>query len=392
MKKVLYFFPDNMGRQNAGNITRAMYLLRYFRQRGITVDFAGIRNETGDQQYTDQQVTDLLQRSGLARQVHLLPRKPGKSNPVWYFLRYKLWDLIYYLFTFPVSSSIPTFMTLKLKKAFEGVLKQEQYDAIIISYIYYADLVGDKQLTGNARLIMDTHDFITAQFKYKRGFDLGATLNDEVKRLNAFDEVWAISAEERYVFGQFCKTKVRLVPMMMDTPQRTQLPFDQRPIDLIYVASDNVHNQKAADRFFGQVYPLLPKGIRICVIGNINKHLADGLAIEQVPFAESLDTYYSQAKIALCPMLSGTGVKVKVIEALSYGLPVVCTTYGTDGLPNKIDNGCLVSNDPAGYAQLIVSLLNDPELYQQQQQLAQRLFSQYFETGVSYKLLDEVFA
>jgi glycosyltransferase involved in cell wall biosynthesis len=390
MKKVLYFFPDNMALQNAGNITRAMYLLKYFSQKGYEVDFTGIKNEKGDPK-ADQQTTDLLKNNKLATNVYLLPRKPGKNNPVLYFLRYKLWNLFYYWFTFPLSSSIPTFMTLQLKSAFEGLLKQKEYDYIIVSYVYYANLVANKNLTGKARLIMDTHDFTTAQFKYKKQFNLGATFADEINRLNTFDEVWAISAEERYVFSQFCKSQVRLVPMMMDAPELSTGAAEEKIYDLIYVASDNVHNQRAANWFFKEIYPLLPVGINICVIGTINQFIPDTYTLTRVPFAEDLDTYYGKSKIAICPMLSGTGVKVKVIEALSHGLPVVCTEYGTDGLPNKIDNGCLVTGNAATYAHLIIQLLTQPALYTQQQAFARRLFNQYFETGVSYKMLDELF-
>jgi len=392
MKKVLYFFPDNMALQNAGNITRAMYLLKYFSQKGYEVDFASIRNEKGDTE-ADPKTVDLLESAKLAANVYLLPRKPGKNNPVLYFFKYKMWDLIYYLFTFPFKSNIPTFMTLKLKRAFEGLLKQKEYDYIIISYIYYADMVASKVLTGKAKLIIDTHDFITAQFKYKKRFNLGATFEDEINRLNAFDEVWAISAEERYLFNQFCKAKVRLVPMMMDAPAANgdaQLA-EPKIYDVIYVASDNVHNQRAANWFFNEIYPLLPAGTHICVIGKINQFIPDTYVITRVPFVDNLDSYYRKAKIAICPMLSGTGVKVKVVEALAHGLPVVCTEYGTDGLPNKIDNGCLVTGNAATYARLMIQLLTQPALYAQQQALAKRLFDQYFEAGVSYQMLDELF-
>ena len=380
-----------MALQNAGNITRAMYLLKYFSQKGYEVDFAGIKNEKGDST-TDQKAIDLLKGSGLAAHVHLLPRKQGKNNPVLYFLKYKLWDLIYYLFAFPLNSSIPTFMTLKLKRSFERLLKQKAYDCIIISYVYYADLVSDRALTGKAKLIIDTHDFTTAQFKNKKRFKLGGTFADEIKRLNAFDEVWAISAEERYVFNQFCKANVRLVPLMMDAPATNDGQLAGEKIyDVIYVASDNVHNQRAADWFFEKVYPLLPAGIQLCVIGKINQYIPNTYAITRVPFAKHLDTYYSKAKIAICPMLSGTGIKVKVVEALAHGLPVVCTEYGTDGLPNKIDNGCLVTNNAETYARLMAQLLTQPALYAQQKAFARRLFDQYFETGVSYQILDELF-
>lgn len=391
MKKVLYFFPDDMSQQNAGNITRAMYLLRYFSQKGYAVDFAGIKHEKAGPN-TDQQATDLLMQNKLAANVYLLPRKPGKGNPVLYFLQYKLWDLFYYWFNFPVRSNIPTFLTLKLKRAFEALLKQNSYEYIIISYTYYANLVSNKTLTGNASLILDTHDFTTAQFKNKKGFNLGVTFADEISRLNAFDEVWAISAEERYLFEQFSKAKVRLIPMMMDAPAIDYKPVAERKYDLMYIASDNVHNQRAANWFFKEIYPLLPANISICVIGKINKFIPDNYPITRVPFAADLNTYYNDAKIALCPMLSGTGVKVKVVEALSHGIPVVCTSFGTDGLPNKIDNGCLVTGNPHQYAQYIIQLLTQPAFYAEQHDFAQRLFDRYFETGVSYQTLNDVFA
>lgn len=391
MKKVLYFFPDIMGLQNAGNITRAMYLLRYFKSRQYEVDFAGIRNEYPDtEQSSDAYTINLLKEKQLADRIYLLPRKPNKKNPLLYFFRYKLWNLIYHAFTFPSKTSIPTFMTLKLKRTFEQLLKNGQYDVIVISYVYYADLVSNKRLTKNARLIIDTHDFITAQYKNRSRFDLGATFADEIKRLNAFDEVWAISAEERYIFNQFSQAPVKLVPMMMNQPPAGNKPAVQRKYDLIYVASHNIHNQRSARWFFQEVYPLLPAGIKICVIGKINEYIGPEYDIVRIPFADNLDAYYTDARVALCPMLSGTGVKVKVVEAMAHGLPIVCTANGADGLPNKVDNGCLVTDDPIVFAQFIQELLTNPLVYEQQQQFATRLFQQYFETGASYRLLDDI--
>ena len=390
MKKILYFFPDNIGIQSSGNKTRAIYLLKYFKQKGYKVDYVSLKHEKEDQD-TEQETVDLLKNNQLAENVYLLPRKPGKQNPVIYFLRYKIRDLFYYWTHYPFNSNIPTFFTVKLKHAFEALLKANSYDYIIVSYVFYADLIANKALTGRAKLIIDTHDFITAQFKDKRGFNLGATFQDEIGRLNAFDQIWAISSEEAYVFKQFCKADVKLVPMMMDAPARSSKSPIEKKYDIIYVASDNVHNVRSAKWFFEEVYPLLPATIKICVIGKINKSVPDNVRVERVPFAPELDTFYNDSRIAICPMLSGTGVKVKVVEALSFGLPVVCTENGTDGLSNKIDNGCLVSNEPHKFAELILQLLANTAFYEQQSSLALRFFMQSFETGSSFKMLDEIF-
>ncbi|MFD0751510.1 glycosyltransferase [Mucilaginibacter calamicampi] len=389
MKKVLYFFPDDVAVQNAGNKTRALELLKYFKHRQIAVDFASLQYEGPDRGCTNQTI-DFVKDSVLAQNVYLLPRKPGKSNALFYFLKYKLWDLFYYWFTFPLRSDIPTFMTLTLKRAFEELLQKNQYDHVVISYIYYAELVGNKELLKGATTIIDTHDFITAQFKYRKSFNLGITFQDEIKRLDQFNEVWAISGEEQYVFGQFCKTKVRLVPLMME-PKTPSANPPEKKYDLIYVASNNVHNERSAKWFFDEVYPLLPKNIRICMVGGINKVLGDREEAEQIVFADDLDNLYTQSKISLCPMLTGTGVKVKVVEALAHALPVVCTTRGVDGLPNKTLNGCLVTDDSAQFAHNIVALLNDNDFYKRQSRLAEQAFSNGFSTETVYTELDKVF-
>jgi glycosyltransferase involved in cell wall biosynthesis len=389
MKKVLYFFPDDLAKQNAGNKTRALELLKYFKQREFIVDFASLQYESADRGGT-QETIDFVKNNRLAQNVYLLPRKPGKSNRLFYFLRYKLWDLIYYWFTFPLRSDIPTFMTLTLKSAFEGLLKENKYDHIIISYVYYAELVSNRALLKGAKTYMDTHDFITAQFKYRKSFNLGITFHDEVKRLDRFNEVWAISGEEQYVFGQFCKTNVRLVPLMME-PKAGQYKSSEKVYDLIYVASNNAHNESSARWFFDEVYHLLPKNIKICMVGGINKVLGNRKEAEQIAFADDLDVLYAQSKIGLCPMLTGTGVKVKVVEALAHGLPVVCTTRGVDGMPNKTMNGCLVANDATQFAQNIMQLLNYASVYDEQSIRAIQIFNSGFSTQVVYKELDKVF-
>ncbi|MES2061418.1 MAG: glycosyltransferase [Bacteroidota bacterium] len=391
MKRVLYFFPDNLGQLNAGNKTRAIELLNFFKARNISVDFATLKAEKRNF-YNETEAVTFIKDNQLADNVFLLPRKPAASNPLVYFFKYKLWDLFYYLFTFPVKSSIPTFLTIALKRSFEGLLKQKHYDQIIISYVHCADLISNKKLVGSAHCIVDTHDFITAQFKDKKSFNLGATFEDEINRLNLFDEIWTISSDEQFVFSQFCKPPVKLLPIMLSQPLADLYNYSDRKYDIIYVASDNVHNQLAAKWFFEKVYPLLPKQVSICVIGKINNHLSLDNQITQLAFVEDLAPYYTNARVAICPMLSGTGIKIKVVEAMSYGLPVVCNTRGVDGLPNKTDNGCMVTDNEQAFCDSIVMLLNNTDVYQQQSKLALYTFDTNFSRQAVYGMLDSTFA
>jgi len=385
MKKVLFFMPDNPLKKNAGNRTRALSMLSYFKSRNFEIDFVS-EYFTGKWNETDIKA---FEQAGLANNTYVIKKKPSKKNILYYLIFYKLPNFFYQNKAWFFPLQFPELVTLRFKRAFKKILKNKDYDYIFINYASWATLVENNQLTKKSIKVIDTHDFITAQLQKK--VNIGQSFKEEIRRISLFDIALAISVEEQYIFSQFCKSKVVLAPMMLDKPQNLH-DIEEKPFDLIYVASDNVHNQKAAKWFFNEVYRLLPANIQICVIGQINEHLSiKAPNIIAVNFAEDLSIYYQKAKVALCPMLTGTGTKIKVVEALSYGLPIVCNTRGIDGLINKTDNGCLVSDDPVEFANNIIKLLTDESEYKKQAENAFAAFSINYEKERCYKNLDTVF-
>jgi glycosyltransferase involved in cell wall biosynthesis len=386
MKKILFFMPDNPLKKNAGNKIRALSFLHYFKSRGYQLDFVS------EYYWGEWNKSDILEfeNSGLAGNTWVLPRKASKKNLLYYLFCYKLPNFFYQnkWGVFPLN--FPELVTLRLKRAFNKILRQNEYDYIFINYASWASLIENNPHVKNARTILDTHDFLTAQNQQK--YPIGASFQEEIRRLSLFDKVLAISIEEQYLFSQFCKAEINLAPMMIKKPVASTVPPADRKFDLIYVASKNPHNVEAAQWFLTEVYPLLPKSLKICIIGQVTKSIKDNYPnISLIPFAPDLDRYYQQAKIAICPMLSGTGTKIKVVEALSHHLPVVCNTRGVDGLINKTNNGCLVSDHPEQFSKYIISLLEQPEIYQQQTAYAQQTFEADYEQETCYQKLDELF-
>lgn len=104
------------------------------------------------------------------------------------------------------------------------------------------------------------------------------------------------------------------------------------------------------------VFPLL-NDINIYVVGKICDFIDDMPNIIKLGMVDDLDSVYKSTKICICPMVTGTGVKIKVLESLSYGLPVVTTRRGVDGLVNKSQNGCIVSDEPLIFADNIKNYL-----------------------------------
>lgn len=385
MKKVLFFMPDNPLKKIAGNRTRVLSMLSYFKSRNFEIDFVS-EYFTGKWNEADIKA---FEQAGLASNTYVIKKKPSKKNILYYLLFYKLPNFFYQNKAWFFPLQFPELVTLRFKRAFKKILKNNDYDYIFINYASWATLVEGNHFTKKSIKVIDTHDFITAQLQKK--VNIGQAFKEEIRRISLFDIALTISVEEQYIFSQFCKNKVVLAPMMLDKPQNLHAS-NEKSFDLIYIASNNIHNQKAAKWFFKDVYPLLPTSVQICVIGQINEHLSiKAPNIVSVNFAEDLSIYYQNAKVALCPMLTGTGTKIKVVEALSYGLPIVCNTRGIDGLINKTDNGCLVSDDPVEFGNNIMKLLTDESEYKKQAENAFAAFSINYEKERCYKNLDAVF-
>lgn len=76
---------------------------------------------------------------------------------------------------------------------------------------------------------------------------------------------------------------------------------------------------------------------------------------------ESVIPYLDRADVVLCPLRIGGGIKVKAIEALRRGRPVVSTPIGAQGLTGAAREAVEIAADPAGLAAATIRLLRDPE-------------------------------
>ncbi|AOW10926.1 glycosyltransferase [Flavobacterium gilvum] len=376
--RILYFYPENPLLPNQGNNSRANALLHYFKSRSIEVDLVGVETSV----YSYESIKEMEERN-LIRRGYLLKEFILRKNKLKYSLFYSIPNKI--------LGRIKHFSRIRFthQSDFNSILKSNQYDYIIISYAYWAGFVIDNPYVKNTKLCIDTHDFLTSQFQNLKGFNLGKYFQKEIEILNRFDKIFVISAEENYLFSQFLKKEVITLSHIIEN--KFSKVSSSKKYDLIYVASSNSHNIDGANWFFKEVYPLLNKKLKILVIGKICNYISDFDNVDKLDFVENLDDYYSDSKIAICPMLSGTGLKIKVVEALSFGLPVVCNVRGVDGMVNKTNNGCLVANVPREFAADIELLINNEKVYSEISNYGKDYFANNNDRETCYNIIDAIF-
>jgi len=363
-KKILFFFPENPFSNRAGNITRARMTLTVLKKLGYDIDLVGvgeIYKHLNDTTEIDKSIVDNL---------FLLKQKPPKIKTSSDYWKYKISK--FYKKPNPYNNSLTDFA----KKEFKNIFNKKKYDIIVINYEFWTGLI-DQDTMKNTFKVIDTHDWITLNEFYKnKSLDIGKRFNEEINNLAKFDRVITISEDEHLVFKKFLGEKVINIPPSF--PSKFEKKNLNKKYDLIFVGSENIFNIKSIQWFFAYVYPLFSENINIIIIGRICKHVEKREGVQLVEFAESLDEYYNQSKLAICPMLEGTGIKIKVIEALSYGLPVVGTERAIDGFPSKVSNGCLVSDNPQLFKDKIMSLLQDESYYQDIKIRAEEYFKNNF--------------
>lgn len=363
-KRILFFFPENPFSNRAGNTTRAKTTLTILKKLGYTIDLIGV-----DEVYKHLNDTTKIDKN-IVDNLFLIKQKPPKIKTTADYWKYKISK--FYEKPNPNNNSLTDF----IKKEFKNIFKSKHYDIIIINYEFWTGLIDDTSMKNTTKII-DTHDWITLNEFYKnKSLDIGKRFSEEIRNLEKFDNIITISEDEHLVFKRFLGEKVTNIPPSF--PSHFEKNNLNKKYDLIFVGSENIFNIKSIQWFFDYVYPLLPKYINIIIIGRICKHVEKKENIELVEFSESLEEYYHLSKVAICPMLEGTGIKIKVIEALSYGLPVVGTERAIDGFSSKTLNGCLTADHPELFKDNILSLLQNESHYQNIKDQAEKYFKSSF--------------
>ncbi|MFT5709731.1 MAG: glycosyltransferase involved in cell wall biosynthesis [Halioglobus sp.] len=102
----------------------------------------------------------------------------------------------------------------------------------------------------------------------------------------------------------------------------------------------------------------------------------DGITLKG--FVPNLQEIYNDARVSVAPVLFGSGMKVKVLDAMARGMPTVTTSVGAEGIDIETGKHMLVADEPAEMAMHIERLLSDPELWQLLQSESRALITERY--------------
>jgi polysaccharide biosynthesis protein PslH len=218
-----------------------------------------------------------------------------------------------------------------------------------------------------------------------------------------FSATWVCSEEDAELLPS------RNVHVLPNVPYREAndapleaLPADASSRSILFVGDATyLTNRVGVDRFIREAWPIVKQAVQDATFIIAGK-LGSGEpyeswkaqpGIRMQGFVENLTQAYRECAIAVAPIWSGGGTKIKVVEALSYGRPCVTTTHGLRGYGPLVRDGVLEGFDePASMAHACVQLLTNPTRRLELGQRAASLAREHYSIASFNKAVDRTIA
>jgi glycosyltransferase involved in cell wall biosynthesis len=101
--------------------------------------------------------------------------------------------------------------------------------------------------------------------------------------------------------------------------------------------------------------------------------------------------FWINAAALAVPLLSGGGVRVKILEAMAMGVPVISTTIGCEGLAVRHEEHLLIADSPQAFSRACARVLQDKELAQRLAKNARQLILERYDANIALRTLDAVY-
>ena len=264
------------------------------------------------------------------------------------------------------------------------LLSEEKYDAIHVQHIRMAQYaIAYKQyfrildLPDAFSLYWQRRKEVPRSFlsKWLDNIESKRVINYEKYVLNEFDLNLVCSREDQEFLIQTHKVdNIELLPNGVDTQQFKPGKHDYSHNEtLLFTGNmDYDPNVDAVSYFVDEIMPIILKAfpnVKFVVAGQRPidkvKALDNGNNILVTGFIPDLSETYNSASVVVAPLRFGAGTQNKVLEAMSMGIPVVCSNIGFEGLGIDDGQGAFMRFGASDFADQVIKLLTDEKLREQ---------------------------
>ncbi len=352
---------------DAGPKMRSYFVLRYLAQKHRITLLTFVRNSDHPE--------DVAHLAGVCYAVHTVPIHRNRLRDVKFLLQSLVTKTPFLI----ARDHVP-----KMADKLADLLRSEQFDAIHADQLWMAQYaLAARTYAKTARLVLDQHNavhlipqrmaegeshLIRQLFKREATLLLGYEPDTCLK----FDHVVWVTNEDRQAVEPLYN------PSASHRPVSTVIPICADPLN---VAPFQHTAQKRRVTFLGglhwppnaqgilwfarQVFPKVRSAVPDAVLTVIGKNPPAGLegdGVEITGFVKTLAPYLRETAAFVVPLHAGGGMRVKILDAWSWGLPIVSTTIGAEGIDISNGSDILIADTANTFAEAVIRLLQTPQM------------------------------
>jgi glycosyltransferase involved in cell wall biosynthesis len=239
-------------------------------------------------------------------------------------------------------------------------------DVVLLNYVWLSPILDHLLDYHSSLKVIITHDVLHKRIESAKQFNISWTFSDwnrerESLQLRKADVLLSIHDEDTEIIKKMApESDVLTIPLSVS---RKEQKDEQVPGRCLFVGSNGHANVHGLTWFLDHVWPIILSTVPHCsmhICGTVCHEIKH--KYQNVNFlgrVDALETEYSASELIVIPLIFGSGLKIKLVEALSHGRACVSTSVGVQGLKEFIGKAVLVDDTIDGFAKSVKMVLTD---------------------------------
>ena len=320
-------------------------------------------------------------------------------------LRIKPIDALKNLFS-DESYHVQRFISDNFKNKLIEILKKDKYDIVQLEMVYMAPYIETIRENSDAMIVLRAHnvehliwDRIAKKTKFppKKWYinHLVRTLKKyELDVINKVDGIAAITYRDAAYFRGETAVPVIDIPYGVN-PDDFKPKFEVKDKPTLYhIGSMNwMPNEEGISWFLNNIWDKLSKREPDLILNLAGRHMPKWLTklkkkninvLGEVPDAKE---FIRSNDIAIVPLLSGSGIRIKIIESMAMGRTVITTMIGAEGIQYSEYENIIIADSPAKMVEVICKIIKEPKEAQRIGRNARKLVEEVYDNK---KIIDRL--
>ena len=296
------------------------------------------------------------------------------------------------------SYHVERFISEDFKKKLTKTLKQEHFDVVQLEMLYMAPYVETIRQHSKAMVVLRAHNVehkiwerIAKETKFfvKRWYinHLAKTLKEyELNALETVDGIAAITRKDAAFFRKYCSKPIIDIPYGVYPEQFTpKYEIEGRP-KFFHIGSMNwMPNEEGIRWFIDEILAKTVEKVPDFVYHLAGRNMPEWLTtlkdphidvVGEVPDAKE---FVAKHDVAIVPLLSGSGIRIKIIESMAMGKTVITTRVGAEGILYDEEVNIIIAENKAKMVEAIRAINENPETAVRIGQAARKLVEETYD-------------